>query len=121
MQLSSICANCKVYYKIREEYFITLITSAFCVRYMDPLTKGEYPKSMRSMVGNRLPKFSKEESAQLRGSFDFLGLNYYSSFYAANAPQLRGAKPAQQTDNLVNVTSNYQVNYTLSLVNSVIF
>ncbi|CAJ2679017.1 unnamed protein product [Trifolium pratense] len=75
--------------------------------YMDPLTKGEYPKSMQSMVGNRLPKFSREESEQLKGSFDFLGLNYYASFYAAYAPQLRGAKPAQQTDALVNVTNQH--------------
>ena len=72
---------------------------------MEPLTKGEYPKSMRSMVGNRLPKFSKEEAKQLKGSFDFLGLNYYSSFYAAYAPHLRGARPALQTDAFVNVTS----------------
>lgn len=72
---------------------------------MEPLTKGKYPKSMRSMVGNRLPKFSKEEGKQLTGSFDFLGLNYYSSFYAAYAPHLRGAGTALQTDALVNVTS----------------
>ncbi|KAG4967642.1 hypothetical protein JHK87_033293 [Glycine soja] len=31
-------------------------------------------------------EFSKEEARQLKGSFDFLGLNYYSSFYAAYAP-----------------------------------
>jgi beta-glucosidase len=87
---------------------------------MDPLTKGEYPKSMQSMVGKRLPKFSREESEQLKGSFDFLGLNYYSSFYAANAanaPHLRGAKPAQQTDALVNVTSNYQLIICLHQLN----
>ncbi|KAL5130673.1 Cyanogenic beta-glucosidase [Glycine soja] len=54
--------------------------------YMDPLTKDEYPKTMRSMLGNRLPEFSKEEARQLKGSFDFLGLNYYSSFYVAYAP-----------------------------------
>ncbi|CAI8616317.1 unnamed protein product [Vicia faba] len=75
--------------------------------HMEPLTKGQYPKSMQSMVGNRLPKFSEKESKQLKGSFDFLGLNYYSSFYAANAPHLRGAKPAQQTDALVNVTNQH--------------
>ncbi|XP_050897570.1 cyanogenic beta-glucosidase [Lathyrus oleraceus] len=75
--------------------------------YMEPVTKGEYPKSMQSMVGKRLPKFSEKESEQLKGSFDFLGLNYYSSFYAANAPHLRGAEPAQQTDALVNVTNQH--------------
>ncbi|CAL0304191.1 unnamed protein product [Lupinus luteus] len=75
--------------------------------YMKPLTKGKYPKSMRSMVGNRLPKFSKKEVKQLKGSFDFLGLNYYSSFYAAYAPHLGGARPTLQTDALVNVTNQH--------------
>ncbi|KAL5130107.1 Beta-glucosidase 24 [Glycine soja] len=75
--------------------------------YMDPLTKGEYPKTMRSMLGNRLPEFSKEEARQLKGSFDFLGLNYYSSFYAAHAPHQRGARPTLQTDALVNVTNHH--------------
>ncbi|CAK8575843.1 unnamed protein product [Lathyrus sativus] len=73
--------------------------------FMDPITHGNYPKSMRSLVGNRLPKFTKEESEQLKGSFDFLGLNYYSSSYAANAPHVRNAlQPAIQTDSLINAT-----------------
>lgn len=97
-----------------------MIASAFFFRYMEPLTKGEYPKSMRAMVGSRLPKFSNEESEQLKGSFDFLGLNYYSSFYAAHAPYLRDARPALQTDSLVKFTSNYQVNYMLAIINSVL-
>ncbi|KAL5146891.1 Beta-glucosidase 11 [Glycine soja] len=36
--------------------------------YMGPLIKGEYSKTMRSMLGNRLPEFSKEEARQLKGS-----------------------------------------------------
>jgi len=83
---------------------------------MEPLTKGEYPKSMRSMLGNRLPEFTREESRQLKGSFDFLGLNYYSSFYAAHAPHQLGVRPALQTDSLVNVTSNNQVAYLPALL-----
>jgi beta-glucosidase len=87
---------------------------------MHPLTKGSYPKSMRSLVGKRLPKFSKEESKKLKGSFDFLGLNYYSSYYAAKAPRIPNAIPAIQTDSLINATCNYQVNYMLVLNNSVL-
>ncbi|ESW03970.1 hypothetical protein PHAVU_011G056300 [Phaseolus vulgaris] len=75
--------------------------------YMDPLTKGEYPTSMRHLVGNRLPRFSKEEAKQLKGSFDFLGLNHYSTFYAANAPDLRGSKPSLLKDSLANVTNQH--------------
>lgn len=51
---------------------------------MDPITNGDYPRIMRSLVGNRLPKFSPKQSEMLKGSFDFLGLNYYTTTYAAN-------------------------------------
>lgn len=81
---------------------------------MDPITKGNYPKSMQTLVGNRLPKFSKEESDNLKGSFDFLGLNYYSSSYAADAPHLREARPYIQTDSLVNTTCNQQIFHILT-------
>ncbi|CAJ1956984.1 unnamed protein product [Sphenostylis stenocarpa] len=75
--------------------------------YMDPLTKGEYPTSMQHLVGNRLPRFSKEEAKQLKGSFDFLGLNHYATVYAGHAPRLRGSKPSLLNDPLVYTTSNY--------------
>ncbi|KAG9443540.1 hypothetical protein H6P81_014880 [Aristolochia fimbriata] len=54
--------------------------------YMDPLTYGEYPETMRAIVADRLPKFSKEESDMVKGSFDFIGVNYYTSNYCADAP-----------------------------------
>ncbi|XP_071909819.1 raucaffricine-O-beta-D-glucosidase-like [Coffea arabica] len=53
--------------------------------FMSPITYGDYPKRMRDIVKSRLPKFSKEESQNLKGSFDFLGLNYYTSIYASDA------------------------------------
>jgi hypothetical protein len=43
---------------------------------------GDYPKSMRSRVGSRLPEFSISEAARLKGSLDFVGINYYTTFYA---------------------------------------
>nr|AFK40243.1 unknown [Lotus japonicus] len=36
---------------------------------------------MRSRVGSRLPKFSPSESASLKGSIDFVGINHYTTFY----------------------------------------
>ncbi|GLJ47289.1 hypothetical protein SUGI_0998620 [Cryptomeria japonica] len=54
--------------------------------YMDPITKGKYPSTMKNLVGERLPKFTAHQSAILKGSFDFLGLNYYTSFYAIDVP-----------------------------------
>lgn len=48
---------------------------------MKPLTAGDYPSTMRCHVGSRLYNFSEEEANMLKGSFDFLGLNYYTSNY----------------------------------------
>lgn len=46
---------------------------------------GDYPSSMRSRVGSRLPKFSEAESTLLKGSLDFLGINHYTTWYASNS------------------------------------
>ncbi|KAK7262564.1 hypothetical protein RJT34_30138 [Clitoria ternatea] len=70
--------------------------------FMDPLSSGDYPKSMRSIVRTRLPKFTVEQSKLLIGSFDFIGLNYYSSTYASDAPHLSNARPSYLTDSLVD-------------------
>jgi beta-glucosidase len=55
-------------------------------RFLDPLTNGDYPHSMRALVEKRLPKFTKEQSKSLKGLFDFIGLNYNTSNYAAKEP-----------------------------------
>ncbi|KAG4985274.1 hypothetical protein JHK86_032965 [Glycine max] len=70
--------------------------------FMDPLTTGDYPKSMRFLVRARLPKFTKEQSKLLIDSFDFIGINYYSASYASDAPQLSNAKISYLTDSLSN-------------------
>ncbi|CAN1145084.1 Beta-glucosidase 12 [Linum perenne] len=49
--------------------------------FMDPITFGNYPRTMVDLLGSRLPKFTEEESRLLRNSFDFLGLNYYTAYY----------------------------------------
>ena len=82
------------------------VCQIFKCRFMDPITHGDYPNTMRSLVGDRLPKFSYEESQMLNGSFDFVGINYYTASYAANAPLLRNADPNYSTDSLVNLTGN---------------
>lgn len=55
--------------------------------FMDPLTSGDYPLTMRDIVRSRLPQFTKRQSRQLKGSFDFIGLNYYTSKYGADNPK----------------------------------
>ncbi|KAM7274270.1 hypothetical protein ACFE04_028934 [Oxalis oulophora] len=74
--------------------------------FMDPLAYGDYPSVMRTYVGERLPKFTKEQSEMIKGSYDFLGLNYYTANYAAYAPHLNsGNRISYVTDALVNQTS----------------
>lgn len=49
--------------------------------FADPIFFGHYPATMRERIGTRLPEFTVDEAASLRGSLDFLGLNHYSSKY----------------------------------------
>jgi beta-galactosidase len=51
----------------------------------DPIFFGKYPHSMVERVGDRLPRFTAKESALLKGSADFIGLNTYNTFTAADA------------------------------------
>lgn len=49
---------------------------------MDPLVYGDYPKTMKEIIGDRLPRFTPQESELVEGSLDFLGLDYYFTKYA---------------------------------------
>uniref|UniRef100_A0ACD5USF2 Uncharacterized protein n=1 Tax=Avena sativa TaxID=4498 RepID=A0ACD5USF2_AVESA len=73
---------------------ITLVSNWF----MDPLTRGVYPRSMRTLVGSRLPQFTKEQSKMVKGSFDFIGINYYTANYADNLPPSNGLNISYNTD-----------------------
>lgn len=70
---------------------------------MEPLVYGQYPKSMRDLVRERLPKITKAEKNLLKGSLDFIGINYYTSRYAKNVKKSDGP-PRYSTDYLANLT-----------------
>ncbi|KAL0411255.1 UNVERIFIED_CONTAM: Beta-glucosidase 17, partial [Sesamum latifolium] len=76
--------------------------------FLHPLVYGEYPQIMQSLVGSRLPKFTKEQIEMLKGSFDFLGLNYYTGNFAADIP-VRNGSISSTTDSMVNF-STYDIN-----------
>ncbi|OWM73467.1 hypothetical protein CDL15_Pgr026566 [Punica granatum] len=81
-----------------------LLAHAAAVKlYLDPLVNGDYPYSMHSLVGGRLPKFSNEQSEVMKDSFDFIGMNYYGADYAQNAPQI--LIPSYTSDSCTNLTS----------------
>ena len=57
--------------------------------YADPVYKtGDYPASMRAQLGDRLPKFTPEESKLALGSSDFYGMNSYTSFFVKHKTAL---------------------------------
>ncbi|KAM7262548.1 hypothetical protein ACFE04_000231 [Oxalis oulophora] len=68
---------------------------------LDPIMSGNYPKTMRKLVGHRLPKFTKEQSETINISIDFLGLNYYTAHYAENVKSPVTENPSYMTDSRV--------------------
>ncbi|KAH7162220.1 glycoside hydrolase superfamily [Dactylonectria estremocensis] len=65
----------------------------------DPLyLTGDYPASMRAQLGDRLPRFTPEESKLVLGSSERYGMNSYSAFYIRHKDT-----PPELTDHLGNV------------------
>ncbi len=52
----------------------------------DPACFGQYPDVLRERYGDLLPTFSDADRDLLRGSLDYLALNYYTSDRVAHAP-----------------------------------
>ena len=52
--------------------------------FADPIFLGDYPQSMKDGVGRRMPSFTREEKALIKGSSDFFGLNHYTTMYASH-------------------------------------
>lgn len=66
--------------------------------FADPIYFGKYPDSMRKQLGDRLPEFTPEESALLKGSNDFYGMNHYTANYIKHK-----TTPADPFDHLGNL------------------
>lgn len=52
----------------------------------DPIYFGDYPASMRSRLGARLPTFTPEQQRLLMNSTDFFALQHYSTLMVAERP-----------------------------------
>ncbi|GMY13145.1 beta-glucosidase 13-like [Fagus crenata] len=50
--------------------------------FMEPLVFGDYPFIMKALIKDGLPEFTEAEKDLVKGSFDFIGVNYYTSRYA---------------------------------------
>ncbi|KAF8745062.1 hypothetical protein HU200_013475 [Digitaria exilis] len=66
--------------------------------FMEPVFRGDYPFSMRSLVGNRLPYFRDDEKEKLVHSYDMMGLNYYTSMFAEHIDLSSGFSPMVNTE-----------------------
>lgn len=76
---------------------------------MEPLNSGAYPTDMVNYIKNRLPEFSKVESLMVKGSYDFIGINYYSARYATDVP-CKSENMSSYTDACVYLTCKYCFN-----------
>jgi beta-glucosidase len=57
------------------------------VWFFDPFVFGDYPESIRNIVGSRLPSFTKEHAQRLQGSLDFIGVDHYFTMYCFDVPR----------------------------------
>lgn len=54
--------------------------------FADPIYHGHYPASMKAQLGDRLPSFTPEELALVKGSNDFYGMNTYTADFIKHKP-----------------------------------
>ncbi|XP_023644618.1 beta-glucosidase 11 isoform X2 [Capsella rubella] len=72
---------------------------------LHPLVFGDYPETMRTNVGSRLPVFTKEESEQVKGAFDFVGvINYLAVYVKDNSSSLKPNPQDLITDTAAELT-----------------
>ncbi|PSS24494.1 Beta-glucosidase, partial [Actinidia chinensis var. chinensis] len=72
--------------------------------FLHPMTYGDYPMTVQALAGKRVPKFTAEETAMLQKSYDFLGVNYYTAFFASNVMFYNNVNISVTTDNHANLT-----------------
>ncbi|KAL5072673.1 hypothetical protein RYX36_011657, partial [Vicia faba] len=85
--------------------------------FLNPFIFGEYPDVMKKNVGSRLPYFTSKESNLVKGSIDFLGINFYYAYYVKNNPKSLQKKDRDYTSDMAaelilyfgNGTSPYEI------------
>ncbi|GJC95414.1 glycosyl hydrolase family 1 [Colletotrichum higginsianum] len=71
--------------------------------FADPIYFGKYPDSMRKQLGDRLPEFTPEELALVKGSNDFYGMNHYTANYIKHK-----STPPEEDDFLGNLETLFE-------------
>lgn len=77
---------------------------------MKPLVSGKYPSIMRKLVKQRLPTFTEKEKKLVKGSFDFIGINYYTTRYAKSIPfDPKASSVSYSADHFLNETGKTKI------------
>ncbi|KAG7561520.1 Glycoside hydrolase superfamily [Arabidopsis thaliana x Arabidopsis arenosa] len=83
--------------------------------HMDPTVYGDYPEVMKKSIGKRLPSFTAAQSKKLIGSFDFVGVNYYSAFYVKNIDEVNHDTPNWRSDARIEWRKQNKAGQTLGV------
>ncbi|KAK8959687.1 Beta-glucosidase 22 [Platanthera guangdongensis] len=67
---------------------------------LNPLVFGDYPEIMKKNAGPKIPSFTDSQSQQVKGSYDFIGLNYYYSLYVAHDSSIPKTSPRDFTSDM---------------------
>ena len=62
---------------------LSFLSDSYC-RIFGALVFGDYPEIVKKRAGTRIPAFTIQESKQVKGSFDFIGINHYFTTYIKN-------------------------------------
>ncbi|KAK3133679.1 hypothetical protein QOZ80_6AG0539640 [Eleusine coracana subsp. coracana] len=76
--------------------------------YLDPVVHGEYPGTMRGYLGARLPRFTAEQVKMVKGSYDFIGVNYYTTYFTSSAPPPKNGLQLSYSGDIRANTSGYR-------------
>ncbi|KAL5983745.1 glycosyl hydrolase 1 [Asimina triloba] len=61
-------------------------------KFLNPLVFGDYPEIMKKNAGSKIPAFTHLQSKQIMGSFDFFGLNHYTTISVSDSPNILNVK-----------------------------
>ncbi|KAF3593275.1 hypothetical protein DY000_02027027 [Brassica cretica] len=62
--------------------------------FLDPVVFGRYPREMKDILGEDLPRFTKDDFKSSKNGLDFIGINQYTSRYAKDCLHT-ACKPGQ--------------------------
>jgi len=71
---------------------------------------------MKTLVRRRLPEFNATQSESLKGSYDFIGLNYYSSYYVINIPFSNKPAHLSYSSDYYGTLSSKFISFTFALI-----